>query len=90
MPPSGHKRIGRVRRGIMRAFIAAGHRDLTTSQMLQWTHVLALYRGPCSGYVRHYYRLDVRRCAEQFCERVGRSETGRGRPMLWRLKTPLR
>ena len=90
MLPSGHKRIGRVRRGIIRAFIASGGRDLTTSELLLWSHVLALYRGPCSGYVRHYYRLDVRRCAEQFCERVGRSETGRGRPMKWRLKVAIR
>jgi hypothetical protein len=60
MPPSGHKRIGRVKRGILRAFIAAGNRDLTTSELLAWTHVRALYRGPCSGRVRHYYRKDVR------------------------------
>jgi hypothetical protein len=29
----------------MRAFIAGGGRDLTTSELLQWSHALELYRG---------------------------------------------
>jgi hypothetical protein len=48
-PPRNHNprnpRIGRVRRGITRAFIAGGGRDLTTSELLQWSHALELYRG---------------------------------------------
>jgi hypothetical protein len=86
MLPIGHKRIGRVRRGIIRAFIAAGGRDLTTSELLVWTHALVLYRG-APMRVRRYLCLDVRRSADRICERTGRGK-GKGGPVLWRLKTP--
>jgi hypothetical protein len=74
-------------RGIQRAFIAGGGRDLTTSELLQWSHALVLHRG-APMRERHYLCKDVRRAADRLCERVGRSDTGRGRPVLWRLKTP--
>jgi hypothetical protein len=90
-PPRNHNprnpRIGRVRRGITRAFIAGGGRDLTTSKLLQWSHALELYRG-ASLRQRHYYCQWIRQAALRLCERVGRSDKGSGRPVLWRLKTP--
>ena len=73
-PPRNHNprnpRIGRVRRGITRAFIAGGGRDLTTSELLQWSHALELYRG-ASLRQRHYYCQWIRQAALRLCERVG-------------------
>ena len=84
-PPRCPIRIGRVRRGIQRAFIAGGGRDLTTSELLQWSHALELYRG-ASLRQRHYYCQWIRQAALRLCERVGRSDKGSGRPVLWRLR----
>jgi hypothetical protein len=85
-PPIGHKRVGRVRRGVLRAFIAAGNRDLTTSELLVWSHALELYRG-VPMRVRRYYCQSVRRSAALLCDRIGRGK-GSARPLLWRLKSP--
>ena len=83
-----HKHTGHIQRGITRAFIAAGGRDLTTPELLSWTHAQALHRG-ASTWERNYLKGDVRRAAKRMCEQVGRSSgKGRGRPVLWRLKTP--
>jgi hypothetical protein len=81
-----YKRTGRVQRGITRAFIAAGGRDLTTPELMEWTHARALHRG-ASTWERNYLKGDVRRAAKRMCEQVGRS-TGPGRPVLWRLRRP--
>jgi hypothetical protein len=86
-PPRCPIRLGRVRRGVARAFIANGYRDLTTSELLQWSHALELYRG-ASLRQRHYYCQWIRKAALRLCERVERSDKGSGRPWLWRLKTP--
>ena len=80
------KHVGSIQRGITRAFIAAGGRDLTTPELLSWTHAGALHRG-ASTWEQKYLSGDVRRAAKRMCEQVGRS-TGPGRPVLWRLKTP--
>jgi hypothetical protein len=80
-------RTGRVTRGITRAFIAAGNRDLTTSELLQWSHALELYRG-APMRVRRYYCQSVRRSAALLCDRVGRGK-GSARPLLWRLRKPV-
>jgi hypothetical protein len=81
-----HRHTGHIQRGITRAFIAAGGRDLTTPELLFWTHAQALHRG-ASTWERNYLSGDVRRAAKRMCEQAGRS-TGPGRPVLWRLKTP--
>ena len=81
-----YKRTGHIQRGITRAFIAARGRDLTTPELLSWTHARALHRG-ASTWERIYLKGDVRRAAKRMCEQVGRS-TGRGRPVLWRLRKP--
>ena len=80
------KHTGHIQRGITRAFIAADGRDLTTLELLSWTHAQALYRG-APPRVREYLCWDVRRSAERLCERVGRG-TGPGKPVLWRLRKP--
>jgi len=82
-----YKRTGRVQRGITRAFIAAGGRDLTIPELMEWTHARALHRGT-SARERNYLKGDVRRAAKRMCEQVGRS-TGPGRPVLWRLRKPV-
>jgi hypothetical protein len=81
------KHVGSIQRGITRAFIAAGGRDLTTPELLSWTHARALHRG-ASTWEQNYLSGDVRRAAKRMCEQVGRS-AGRGRPVLWRLRKPV-
>jgi hypothetical protein len=39
------KRTGHVERGIRYAFIAKPDRAWTTSELMEWTHGLALYQG---------------------------------------------
>ena len=78
-------RIGKIARGIKRAFLAAGGHDRTTLDLLDWTHPRPIFRG-ASHRERHYLCWDVRRAADRLCIRVGRSDKGSGRPVLWRLK----
>ena len=59
---------------------------LSTTELMAWTHALALYRGKRSRREVLNHQRSIRRVAEQLCVRVGRG-TGRGRPWLWRLKT---
>jgi hypothetical protein len=71
VPPKNHQyRIGRVQRGILRAFIVAP--EWTTRELMEWTHSLALYRGGRSHRERHYYCRDIRRAADRIAARVGR------------------
>ena len=63
MPPANH-RIGRVQRGIRRAFIS-DDRDWSTRQLMALTHARALYEGRSSYRERHYYARDIRRAAER-------------------------
>jgi hypothetical protein len=79
-------RTGRVMRGIRRAFITEPDRAWTTSELRAWTHARAIYRGKNSGRARAYQCWDIRRAADQLgLVRVGRSSTGSGRAILWRL-----
>jgi Ser/Thr protein kinase RdoA (MazF antagonist) len=70
VPPRNHKRIGRVQRGVRRAFIVAP--DWTTRELMAWTHTLALYRGRRSRWQRHDYAKSIRRAADRLATRVGR------------------
>jgi hypothetical protein len=47
-----------------------------------------LHRGRTANHHRMNYSRSIRRAADRLCVRVGRSGKGRGRPVLWRLKTP--
>jgi cob(I)alamin adenosyltransferase len=46
-----------------------------------------LLQGRTSYHHRVNYCRAIRRAAEKLCIRVGRSATGSGRAVLWRLKT---
>jgi hypothetical protein len=80
MPPK--TRIGRIQRGIRRAFIVRPG-VWTTRELLEWTHALRLYQGRRSHRERHNYCRAIRRAAERMCERVGRRWPG---GVLWRLR----
>src|SRR5262249_60486285 len=55
-----------------------------TGELLRWSHAhLVLMRAK----VRPTHYADLRHACDQLAERVGRSKTGKGRPVLWRLKT---
>ena len=81
MPPRNHKRIGRVQRGILRAFILAPER--TTRELMEWTHTLALYRGRRSRWQRHDYAKSIRRAADRIAVRIGRRWPD---GIIWRAK----
>jgi hypothetical protein len=88
LPPKNHQyRLGHVQRQITRAFIAAD-RELSTCQLVEWAFPLQLYQGRTSYHDRVNYCRAIRRAADRLCDRVGRSDKGTGRPVLWRLKTP--
>jgi hypothetical protein len=82
VPPKNHRyRIGRVQRGVRRAFLLAP--EWTTRELMEWTHALALYRGRRSRWQRHDYAKSVRRAADQVAVRLGRRWPD---GVLWRLK----
>jgi hypothetical protein len=75
-------RMGHLQRRCRYAFWAE-ERDLTTSELSEWTHVRLRAEGnKLSG---HHYRA-IRRAAARVAVRVGRSSRGKGRPVVWRLK----
>lgn len=80
----GHARgRGRIQRQIRRAFLIADRTVLHTGELLRWSHAhLVLMRAK----VRPTHYADLRHACDQLAERVGRSKTGKGRPVLWRLK----
>jgi hypothetical protein len=79
---------GRVQKRILRAFIASPTSALSTSEIVQWSHALALHQGKTSRRQRLNHCRAVRHAAEHLgLVRVGRAPTI-GRPWLWRLKTP--
>jgi hypothetical protein len=78
-PPTPSLDRGPVQRGVRRAFIAMDKPVLSTSQIVEWLH-------PRPGTDWHHARRSVRRVCERYCVRVGRSDSGSGRPILWRLR----
>ena len=78
-PPTPSLDNGPVQRRVRRAFIATNKPVLSTSQIVEWSH-------PRPGTDWHHARRSVRRVCERYCERVGRSDSGSGRAILWRLR----
>jgi hypothetical protein len=78
-------RLGHVKLGIRRALDLDPNVRMTTTELVEWTHALALHQKKNLPRQRDHYCRAVRRAAERLCVRVGRSERGRGRPILWRL-----
>jgi len=80
---------GRIQRRIQRAFIASPTSALSTSEIVQWSHALALHQGKTSRRQRLNHCRAVRHAAEHLgLVRVGRARTI-GRPILWRLRSSL-
>src|SRR5262245_18439302 len=71
---------GRVQKRIRRAYVATGKLVLSTSGLMRWTH-------PRPGGNGHNHRRAIRGATERYSVRVGRSDSGTGRPILWRLRT---
>src|SRR5258705_4623237 len=68
-------RIGRVQRGIRRAFIVRPG-VWSTRELLEWTHARRLYQGKRSHRERHNYCRAVRRAADQLAlHRFGTEES---------------
>jgi hypothetical protein len=65
--------VGRTQRACWRAFVAAGGKDLTTSELLAWAY-------PYGG--SKWARWIVRKAARRFAVRVD----GGRREAVWRLK----
>jgi hypothetical protein len=63
------KRIGRVQRGVQRAFLVFPGRSFTTRELLAWTHPRGIGR---SLRDRRNYCRAIRRVADQVATRVGR------------------
>ena len=75
-------RIGRVQLRVRRAFLASPNRELTTRELMEWTHSRRLYQGQDSHRERHNYCRAIRRAAERYAVRVGRVRPG---GVVWRL-----
>jgi hypothetical protein len=77
------KRLGgRCQRGVWRCLWING--TATTTQILEWAYPRGAVGDP---RVRHNQRRAVRHAAERLAIAVGRSSRGKGRPLIWRLKT---
>ena len=69
-------REGRVMRQVRRCFIAAGGKPLSTSQIMPWIY-------PRLDRFKHWHRWSARRALLRYAVPIGRSETGRGLPIIW-------
>jgi len=71
-------REGRVMRQVRRCFVAAGFRPLTTSEIMPWIY-------PQLDRYKHWHRWSARRALLRYAEPIGRSQSGRGQPVIWQL-----
>jgi hypothetical protein len=77
------KRLGgRCQRGVRRGLWVNG--EATTSELVEWAYP----RGIGSdARIRHNQRRAVRHAASRIADATGRSSSGKGRPVIWRLRT---
>jgi len=73
---------GRIQQGARRAFTMLDSSELSTSQILPFTHALRLHQG--RSIDTNTYR-QVHRRLSAIADRQGRSSS-RGRPWIWRLR----
>jgi hypothetical protein len=73
--PKMRQKIGRVQRGVMRAFIVANG-PITGPAALEWAY------PRLGGRYLHKHRWSVRRALLRCATPLGR-QGGHGRPMLW-------
>src|SRR5689334_7930671 len=76
--PFSDPRDGRLLRGIRYSAESMDIPILTTSQLLEWT-----YAGQRTN--KSWHREMTRRAAQKVAIPLGRSPTGRGRPMMWNI-----
>jgi hypothetical protein len=77
------KRLGgRCQHGLRRCLWING--TATTAQILEWAYPRGDGGDP---RVRHNQRRAVRHAAKRLAVAIGRSSRGKGRPVIWRLKT---
>ena len=75
-------RDGRLLRGIRYAASGKDVEVVTTSRLLEWTYAGHRIRG---GKNKSWHREMIRRAARKVAIPLGRSPTGRGRPMMWKV-----
>ena len=80
--PFSDPRDGRLLRGIRYAASGKDVEVLTTSQLLEWTYAGHRIQG---GKNKSWHREMIRRAARKVAIPLGRSPTGRGRPMMWKV-----
>jgi hypothetical protein len=80
---SRFRHYGKVQMAIHRAVLAAGP-IVTTSTVMQWAYARRLREATTRD--RAHMSRAIRIAASRLCERVGRSTTGKGRVLLWKLK----
>jgi hypothetical protein len=83
-PPRPSRLRGPVQRGVWRALVVSG-RDLTTSELMEFTHALALHRGKNSKRKRENHCRAIRRAAVEIAVQAGRQPTF-PRAWVWRLR----
>jgi hypothetical protein len=71
---------GKLQRRIWRQFVISPNALLTTTQLMR-----GCYPRMADAF-RNWHRWDVRRAAVAVAVPVGRSTSGRGRPLLWKAK----
>jgi hypothetical protein len=82
-PPTPSKGRGPVQVRIKRAFTARGVNVLSSSEIYSWSHVRRRL-GRCKSMPFGVYSRTLR-TLKTMCDPVGRG-SGRGRPILWRLR----
>jgi hypothetical protein len=76
------KRLGgRCQRGVRRCLWING--TATTSELLEWAYPRGADGDPRA---RHNQRRSVRHAAAGIAMVIGRSTSGKGRPLIWRLR----
>lgn len=78
-PPKPGKRIGRVQRQIIRAFIASNGQPLVTRELIQWCY-------PRLDRFQDWHRWNTRRAALKVAAQIGLD----GRRMMWRARSDTR
>jgi hypothetical protein len=73
---------GRLRRQVRRALVAAGGREVTTSELVRWC-----YRP--GVIVHNHQRRLIRAAASEVCERVRLDRRGRSFVIVWRPLQPI-
>ena len=78
-----------MQRGVWRGFILSGRHELTTSELMRFTHGLAFHRCKASKRERENHCRSIRRAALEIAVRVGRQPSFPW-AWVWRLRPEYR